>query len=40
VQNANYPTASALALILMAALLLGMWVYTRAFGTRTLQEYV
>jgi spermidine/putrescine transport system permease protein len=40
VQNANYPTASALALILMAALLLGMYVYARAFGTRTVQEYV
>ena len=40
VENANYPTASALALILMVALMLGMYVYTRAFGTRKLQEYV
>jgi spermidine/putrescine transport system permease protein len=40
VQNANYPTASALALILMVALMLGIYVYARAFGTRKLQEYV
>ena len=40
VQNANYPVASALALILMAALLAGMYLYARAFGTRTIQEYV
>jgi spermidine/putrescine transport system permease protein len=39
VQNANYPVASALALILMAALLVGMYLYARAFGTRTIQEY-
>jgi spermidine/putrescine transport system permease protein len=40
IQNSNYPLASALALVLMAALLVGMYVYARAFGTRTLQEYV
>jgi spermidine/putrescine transport system permease protein len=40
VQNANYPVASALALILMAALLAGMYLYARAFGTRSIQEYV
>ncbi|MGH2926551.1 MAG: ABC transporter permease [Solirubrobacterales bacterium] len=40
VQNSNYPVASALALILMAALLAGMYLYARAFGTRTIQEYV
>jgi len=39
VQNANYPVASALALILMVALLIGMYLYGRAFGTRTLQGY-
>lgn len=39
VNNANYPIASALALILMATLLVAMALYTRAFGTRTLQEY-
>ena len=40
VQNADYPVASALALILMAALLAGMYLYARAFGTRSIQEYV
>jgi spermidine/putrescine transport system permease protein len=39
VQNSNYPVASALALILMAALLAGMYLYARAFGTRSIQEY-
>lgn len=40
VNNANYPIASALALILMATLLLAMGIYTKAFGTRTLQEHL
>ena len=40
VQNANYPVASALALILMVALLGAMFIYARAFGTRAIQEYV
>jgi spermidine/putrescine transport system permease protein len=40
VQNSNYPVASALALILMATLLVAMFLYARAFGTRTIQEYV
>ena len=40
VQNSNYPVASALALILMVALLAGMYLYARAFGTATIQEYV
>jgi spermidine/putrescine transport system permease protein len=40
VQNSNYPVASALALILMTALLAGMYLYARAFGTRSIQEYV
>ncbi len=39
VQNANYPLASALALILMATLLVAMGIYAKVFGTRTLQEY-
>jgi spermidine/putrescine transport system permease protein len=39
VQNANYPLASALALMLMTTLLVGMYLYARAFGTRSLQEY-
>jgi spermidine/putrescine transport system permease protein len=40
VNNADYPIASALALILMVALMLAMAAYTWAFGTRTLQEHV
>jgi spermidine/putrescine transport system permease protein len=39
VENENYPVASALALILMVVLLVGMYLYARAFGTRTIQEY-
>jgi spermidine/putrescine transport system permease protein len=39
IQNADYPLASALALLLMVVLLAGMYLYARAFGTR-LQEYV
>jgi spermidine/putrescine transport system permease protein len=39
IQNADYPLASALALMLMVVLLGGMYVYARAFGTRRLQEY-
>ena len=39
VENENYPVASALALILMVVLLAGMYLYARAFGTRTIQEY-
>jgi spermidine/putrescine transport system permease protein len=40
VNNANYPIASALALILMVTLMLAMAVYTRVFGTRTMQEHI
>ncbi|HEY7151336.1 MAG TPA: ABC transporter permease [Solirubrobacterales bacterium] len=40
VQNSDYPVASALALILMVTLLAGMYLYARAFGTRSIQEYV
>ena len=39
VNNAAYPIASALALILMATLLVAMAIYGRVFGTRSLQEY-
>jgi spermidine/putrescine transport system permease protein len=39
VNNANYPIASALALILMVALLLAMGVYAWVFGARNLQEH-
>ena len=40
VQNADYPVASALSLILMVTLLAAMAIYTRAFGTRSLQEHI
>jgi spermidine/putrescine transport system permease protein len=40
IQNADYPLASALALLLMVVLLAGMYLYARAFGTRSLQERV
>jgi len=40
VENADYPIASALALILMVTLMLAMAVYARVFGTRTLQEHI
>ena len=39
VNNAAYPIASALALILMVTLLVAMGIYAKVFGTRTLQEY-
>ena len=39
IQNSDYPLASALALMLMIVLLVGMYLYARAFGTRRLQEY-
>lgn len=40
VNNANYPIASALALILMVILMVLMAIYARVFGTRTLQEHI
>ena len=40
VENSDYPVASALALILMAGLLVGMYLYARAFGARAIREYV
>jgi spermidine/putrescine transport system permease protein len=40
VQNAAYPTASALALILMVLLLGAMFIYARVFGSRAIQDYV
>lgn len=40
VNNANYPIASALALILMVVLMVLMAIYARVFGTRTLQEHI
>lgn len=40
VTNADYPIASALALILMAVLMVAMAGYARIFGARTLQEHI
>jgi spermidine/putrescine transport system permease protein len=36
----DYPSASALSTILMAAMLLGVFMYARALGSRTIEEYV
>jgi spermidine/putrescine transport system permease protein len=38
--NFHYPIAAALSFILMAALLLGIFVYARVLGTRSIEEYV
>jgi spermidine/putrescine transport system permease protein len=40
VENQNYPLASALSLILMVTLLVGMYLYARVMGTRSIQQYV
>jgi spermidine/putrescine transport system permease protein len=37
--NLDYPMASALSSILMAALLVVIWLYARTFGTESIQEY-
>ncbi|HWD85234.1 MAG TPA: ABC transporter permease [Solirubrobacteraceae bacterium] len=37
--NLDYPTAAALSSVLMAGLLIVIWLYARAFGTESLQEY-
>jgi spermidine/putrescine transport system permease protein len=39
-QNFHYPIASALSFILMAGLLIGIFLYARILGTRSIQEYV
>ncbi len=39
-ENSNYPMASALSTILMAAMLIGMYLYARTFGTRSIEEFV
>jgi spermidine/putrescine transport system permease protein len=39
-QNFHYPIASALSFILMAGLLIGIFIYARVLGTRSIQEYV
>jgi spermidine/putrescine transport system permease protein len=38
--NADYPMASALSTILMAAMLVAIFAYARTLGTRDIQEYV
>lgn len=40
VQNGDYPIASALSLMLMAALLICVFVYAKVFGTKTIQDYM
>lgn len=39
-QNLDYPTASALSSILMAALLIVIWLYARSFGTEAIEGAV
>jgi spermidine/putrescine transport system permease protein len=39
-QDFQYPIASALSFILMAALVAGILIYARALGTRQIEEYV
>jgi spermidine/putrescine transport system permease protein len=38
--NFDYPMASALSVLLMATLLIGMYLYARTFGARSIEEYV
>jgi spermidine/putrescine transport system permease protein len=39
-ENLDYPTASAISSILMAAMLLIIWLYARTFGTQAIEEAV
>jgi spermidine/putrescine transport system permease protein len=39
-QNQNYPMASALSTLLMVGMLVVMYLYARAFGARSVEEYV
>jgi spermidine/putrescine transport system permease protein len=39
-ENLDYPTASALSSILLAALLIVIWLYARSFGTNAVEEAV
>jgi spermidine/putrescine transport system permease protein len=39
-QNQNYPIASALSALLMVGMLVVMYLYARAFGARSIEEYV
>ncbi len=38
--ESDYPTASALSAILMAAMLVGIFAYAKVLGSRTIEEYV
>ena len=38
--NFHYPIAAALSFILMAGLLVGIFVYAKVLGTRSIEEYV
>jgi spermidine/putrescine transport system permease protein len=38
--NSDYPAASAMSAILMAAVLIGIFVYAKMLGARTIEEYV
>jgi spermidine/putrescine transport system permease protein len=38
--NSDYPAASALSAILMAGVLIGIFLYARLLGTRTIEEYI
>jgi spermidine/putrescine transport system permease protein len=39
-ENFRYPIASALSFLLMVALLIGIFVYAKVLGTRSIEEYV
>jgi spermidine/putrescine transport system permease protein len=38
--NNNYPTASALSTILLVIMLIGIFLYSRLLGSRTIEEYI
>jgi spermidine/putrescine transport system permease protein len=38
--NQDYPAASALSVVLMAGMLIGIFLYARLLGARTIEEYV
>ena len=39
-QNFHYPVAAALSFILMGVLLIGIFIYARVLGARSIEEYV
>jgi spermidine/putrescine transport system permease protein len=38
--NNNYPTASALSTILLVIMLVGIFLYGKLLGSRTIEEYI